>query len=80
MAGRRLHVIPDALGWAVREEGAKQDLSRHLTQAEAIRAAKMRVGTGQILVHSRSGRVQALDDPDVPHELRPGGQRRKRAS
>lgn len=78
--GRRLHVIPDPLGWAVREEGAKQDLSRHLTQAEAIRAAKMRAGSGQILVHSRTGRVQALDDPDVPRDIRPGSPRKRRAS
>jgi hypothetical protein len=72
-------VIPDALGWAVREEGAKQDLSRHLTQADAIRGAKLRVGSGEVLVHSRTGRVQTLNDPDTPAELRPGAQRRKRA-
>lgn len=80
MIGKRLHVIPDPLGWAVREEGAKQDLSRHLTQAEAVRSAKMRVGGGQILVHSRTGRVQALGEPDAGSELRPAGPRRRRAS
>ena len=52
--------MPDRYGWVVRAEGGNRDLSRHLSQADAVWDAKRRAGGGEIILHGRSGKVSPL--------------------
>ena len=67
------HVVPHEGGWAVRGEGKARATSVHRTQREAVDAARAiakRLG-GELLIHSRSGRIRKRDtsgghDPHPP--------------
>ncbi len=51
-------------GWALQRQGAARVLSRHRTKAEAVDAGRrsaLRAGGGEIRIHSRDGRLVAVD-------------------
>jgi hypothetical protein len=53
--------MPHNGGWAVKQAGSDHPASTHPTQSEAVRAARAIVsgrGGGDVVVHSRSGRVR----------------------
>jgi len=63
VAGGRVnrHVMPHNGGWVVKEPESDHPASAHRTQSEAVRAASAIVskrGGGDVVVHSRSGRVR----------------------
>lgn len=51
-------------GWTVQREGASRVLSRHRTKAEAVDAGRrsaLRMGGGEVRIHSRDGRLVEVD-------------------
>ncbi len=58
MAGRSVHVVPSADGWAVEEDG--NQLSVHNTQGDAERAARQEAirDHAELVVHGRDGRIE----------------------
>src|SRR5262249_56394783 len=60
---RNQHVVPHDGEWAVRGEGNSRVTSRHRTQREAIDVARRlaRRAGGELLIHSRTGRVRRRD-------------------
>ena len=62
VAARSQHVVPRGDKWAVRKAGAERVTRRFNTQKEAIEAARgiARNRGGEVFIHGRDGRVQAL--------------------
>lgn len=69
-----IHVVPRNDGWIVRKEGTSQPTSVHLTQRDAIGAARKiaRNQKGELVIHGRDGRVRDRNnygaDPMPPHD------------
>ena len=61
MSRKKVHVVPHAQGWAVKNQGASRATSVHGTKAEAVSAGRVaaRAGDlGQLFVHGGDGRIQ----------------------
>ena len=62
---RVFHVVPDAGGWAVKEEGAKRAASRHETKKPAIAAGRQLSRArrpSRLVIHNQDGEVQRSHD------------------
>lgn len=60
MTKKNQHVVPHASGWAVRGAGNERATSVHVTQREAISAARevaIRQGS-EMLIHGENGRIR----------------------
>lgn len=72
MAHKNQHVVPHAEGWAVRGAGNGRATSVHVTQAQAIEAAReiARNQQSELLIHGRNGQIRERDsfgnDPFPP--------------
>ena len=58
---RVLHLLPDAGGWALREEGSKRNLTTHGTKKEALKAAREAAqasAPSRLVIHRADGTVQ----------------------
>lgn len=61
VARRVLHLMPDAGDWALREEGSGENLTRHGTKKEALKAAReaaRKQAPSRLVVHRADGTVQ----------------------
>ena len=55
------HVVPDAQGWAVKQEGVKEPLGLHATKAEALKAGRSLAkaqAPSRFVTHKKDGTVQ----------------------
>lgn len=72
--GKNQHVVPDDHGWGVRGEGNDRLTSRHLTQGDAIDAARdiARNERAEVVIHGRDGKIRDKDsygnDPCPPKD------------
>jgi len=57
---KRIHVVPHEAGWTALREGASRVGSIHATQAEAAAAARSTAihEHGEVVIHSRNGRIR----------------------
>ncbi|MFI3271992.1 MAG: DUF2188 domain-containing protein [Pseudomonadota bacterium] len=66
------HVLPRDGAWAVRGEGNQKDTSHHITQREAIDAARQIAinQKSELLIHGRDGKIREKntygEDPFPP--------------
>jgi hypothetical protein len=69
------HVVPHDRQWAVRGEGKSRPTSLHRTQREAVDVARQlaRQMGGELLIHSRSGRIRHRDTSGGNDPLPPRG-------
>ena len=73
MSRKKVHVVPHAEGWAVKNEGAGRASSVHQTKQEAVDAGRSQARSapeGQLLIHGQDGRIQTEhtygNDPHPP--------------
>ena len=72
MSKKDIHVVPREGSWAVRQEGAERDSSRHNRKSDAMEAARdtARRERVEVVEHGRNGRIQDSDsygrDPYPP--------------
>lgn len=68
------HIVRRPDGWAVRGAGNVRDTSHHVTQVEAINAARdiAQRQRSQVVIHVRDGRIRDSDsygnDPNPPRD------------
>jgi hypothetical protein len=69
------HVVPHDKGWAVRGARNRRATSLHRTQREAIDAARIiaRIRGGELVIHSRSGRIRRRDTTSGNDPIPPRG-------
>jgi len=58
-----IHVVPRIDGWIVRKEGTSRATSVHLTQRDAVDAARKiaRNESRELVIHGRDGRIRDRD-------------------
>lgn len=63
MAGKNQHVVPHQDGWAVKGAGNQRATSLHITQQQAIEAARniARNQQSELIVHRPDGRIRDKD-------------------
>ena len=73
MSKKNQHIVPHLSGWAVRGAGNRRVTSVHVTQREAISAARetaIRQGS-EMLIHGENGRIRERNiygkDPYPPN-------------
>ena len=70
--GKNQHVVPDGDGWSVKGAGNSKATSTHITQQDAINAAReiAKNQRSELFIHNRQGQIRERNtygnDPHPP--------------